>query len=72
MLFDPKVEFIAMIVELIGSVAVVLVRSVDVKLVFGGVTAPLVILLAPVAAGTVGFGVAGMQLPNDLTKSVFR
>lgn len=67
MLFDPKVEFIAMIVELIGSVAVVLVRPVDVKLVFGGVTAPLVILLAPV-----GFGVAGMQLPNDLTKSVFR
>lgn len=39
---------------------------------FGGVTAPLVISLAPVAAGAIGFGVAGMQLPNDLTKSVFR
>lgn len=82
MLFDTKVVFPELMVELavVGIVlvlvaVVVLVRSMVVELVFVAVAAPVTILLPPLVEGvvtTAGFGVVGMHLPNDLTNLVFR
>lgn len=80
MLFDTKVVFPELMVELTVVIVlvvpvVVLVRSMVVELVFVTVAAPVIVLLPPLVEGvvtTAGFGAVGMHLPNDLTNLVFR
>lgn len=75
MLFDTKVVFPELMVELAVVIVlvvavVVLVRSMVVELAFVTVAAPMIVFLPPLVEGvvtTAGFGVVGMHLPNDLT-----